>query len=86
MISVPLGFQPNDVVVRNSPQANNPLVQEAPGFPFGIAFTGPRFSDDLLLGIAYDFEQTLFVRNIGLGRRGRRAYPEAIPTTQMTVV
>lgn len=83
---VPLGFQPDSVQVKRSPQITppNPLVKEAPGFPFGIAFTGPRFSEGLLLGLAYDFEQTLrSKKDLKLGRLGRKAYPEAIPKSQL---
>ncbi|KAG1867539.1 amidase signature domain-containing protein [Suillus tomentosus] len=75
IISVPLGFQPDNVDVLPIPAA--PLHTQAPGLPFGIAFIGTAYSEFNLIGFAYAFEQATQVR------LKRRAYAEAIPTTQI---
>ncbi|KAG1888412.1 amidase signature domain-containing protein [Suillus subluteus] len=75
IISVPLGFQPDNIQVLPVPAA--PLHTQAPGLPFGIAFIGTAYSEFNLIGFAYAFEQATQVR------LKRRAYAEAIPTTQI---
>ncbi|KAG1872991.1 amidase signature domain-containing protein [Suillus subalutaceus] len=75
IISVPLGFQPDNIQVLPAPAA--PLHTQAPGLPFGIAFIGTAYSEFNLIGFAYAFEQATQVR------LKRRAYAEAIPTTQI---
>jgi amidase len=54
-----------------------PLHTQAPGLPFGLAFIGTAYSEFNLIGFAYAFEQATQVR------LKRRAYAEAIPTTQI---
>ncbi|KAG2134786.1 amidase signature domain-containing protein [Suillus clintonianus] len=76
LISVPLGFQPDDVEVL--PAVPSPLHTQAPGVPFGIAFMGTAYSEFKLIGYAYAFEQATHVR------LQRRAYDDAIPKTQLT--
>lgn len=60
IVSVPLGFYPNDTVSQKS--AFGDLVAVGPGYPFGISFLGPKFSEELLIGLAYDYEQRTLVR------------------------
>ncbi|KAG2076379.1 amidase signature enzyme [Suillus decipiens] len=78
LISVPLGFQPDDVEVL--PATPSPLHSQAPGLPFGIAFMGTAYSEFKLIGYAYAFEQATHVR------LQRRAYKDAIPRTQLSDV
>ncbi|KAL4894733.1 amidase [Aspergillus ambiguus] len=60
VVTVPLGALPDGTpVVRN---AFGDLVQAAPGIPFGISFLGARWSDEVLIGMAYAFEQRTRVR------------------------
>ncbi|EIW79617.1 amidase signature enzyme [Coniophora puteana RWD-64-598 SS2] len=78
VISVPLGFMPNDTPY--APEEPKPLYQDGPGYPYGIAFLGTAWSESKLLGYAYAFEQATMVR------LKRRAYPEAVPQTQLADV
>ncbi|XHG04896.1 hypothetical protein AWENTII_008150 [Aspergillus wentii] len=55
VISVPLGASPNGTSVLYDKTGN--LVQNAPGFPFGISFLGEKWSEEKLIEIAYAFEQ-----------------------------
>lgn len=71
--AVPLGFQPETV----NATAATPLVEMAPGLPFGIAFMGTAFSEFNLIQYAYAYEQATH------NRLKRLAYPAAIPTTQL---
>ncbi|KAG1740412.1 amidase signature domain-containing protein [Suillus paluster] len=75
IISVPLGFQPDNVEILPLPAA--PLHTQAPGLPFGIAFIGTGYSEFSLISIAYAFEQATHAR------LKRRAYAETIPATQI---
>ncbi|KAI0151669.1 amidase [Xylariaceae sp. FL1272] len=60
IITVPLGKYPdNQTVIPNS---FGNLNQTAPNVPFGISFLGERFSEEKLVGFAYDFEQRTMVR------------------------
>ena len=77
VISVPLGAFEADTPI--TPNTFDPEVLElTPNYPFGISFSGPRFSEELLIGIAYAFEQKTLVRQKvkplpnpedGIGRR-----------------
>lgn len=78
LISVPLGFQPDDVEVL--PATPSPLHSQAPGIPFGIAFMGTAYSEFKLISYAYAFEQATHVR------LQRKAYNDAIPKTQLASV
>jgi len=73
MISVPLGFFPDHTPVVS----NGHTVFPAPGIPFGIAFTASAFTESRLLAYAYAFEQYTQTR------LARRAYPAAVPQTQL---
>ncbi|KAH7928864.1 amidase signature enzyme [Leucogyrophana mollusca] len=77
IVAVPLGFQPDTTEPKPWPSPRMPLLQTAPGLPFGIAFLGTAYSEVQLIGYAYAFEQATKVR------LARRAYPEAIPKTQL---
>ncbi|KEP47043.1 glutamyl-tRNA amidotransferase subunit A [Rhizoctonia solani 123E] len=74
MLTVPLGFYPDDTPVTPHPPH---LPSPAPGLPFGLAFLGTAFSEPELIGFAYAYEQHTRTR------LKRRAYPLAIPTTQL---
>ncbi|KAG0703594.1 amidase signature domain-containing protein [Suillus ampliporus] len=78
LISVPLGFQPEDVELV--PATPSPTHIQAPGLPFGIVFMGTAYSEFKLISFAYAFEQATHVR------LQRRAYDDAIPRTQLTNV
>ncbi|OTA03369.1 Amidase [Trichoderma parareesei] len=60
VVSVPLGRSPDDTPVIKSDQGN--LILSAPNGPFGIAFSGPAFSEEKLFAMAHDFEQRMNVR------------------------
>ncbi|KAG1867496.1 amidase signature enzyme [Suillus tomentosus] len=78
LISVPLGFQPDDVELL--PVTPSSVYTQAPGLPFGIVFMGTAYSEFKLIGYAYAFEQATHVR------LQRKAYDDAIPRTQLTDV
>ncbi|BFZ55251.1 hypothetical protein PYCC9005_002291 [Savitreella phatthalungensis] len=60
IITVPLGFAPfNTPVVYNKRKT---LVATGPHVPFGISFIGRRFSEELLIEVAYAFEQLTHAR------------------------
>ncbi|CAE6425450.1 unnamed protein product [Rhizoctonia solani] len=74
MITVPLGFHPdNTTVVSTGPST----VYPAPGAPFGLSFIGTAYTEPSLIGFAYAYEQRTH------NRLKRRAYTKAIPTTQL---
>ena len=61
VVTVPLGaYPPNTTVVKN--RFGN-LNATAPNVPFGISFMGPSWSEEMLIGLAYAFEQRTMVRN-----------------------
>lgn len=72
-----MGFYPETVEIKLNNNSTTRPVERAPGMPFGISFFGTAFSDFDLLGFAYAYEQAT------RARLGRRAYPEAIPRTQL---
>ncbi|KAI5117586.1 hypothetical protein M0805_004581 [Coniferiporia weirii] len=73
VITVPLGFQPDDHAVSPA----DPTIANAPGIPFGIAFMGTAFSEFKLISLAFAYEQATH------NRLKRLAFPEAIPKTQL---
>ncbi|KAJ3761105.1 amidase signature enzyme [Lentinula raphanica] len=74
--AVPLGFfPPNTPVVPGS--AGPETVYPAPGVPFGLSFLGTAFSEFELIGFGFGYEQRTKTR------LGRRAFPAAIPKTQL---
>ncbi|KAH7334050.1 amidase signature enzyme [Rhizoctonia solani] len=75
MISVPLGFHPDNTTAV--PTNSGKTVYPAPGVPFGLSFIGTAYSEPSLIGFAYAYEQR------SQNRLKRRAYTKAIPTTQL---
>ncbi|KAF5378228.1 hypothetical protein D9757_009132 [Collybiopsis confluens] len=75
MVTVPLGFFPEDEPMKDDDGPN--VAYPAPGMPFGMSFIGTAFEEFNLIGMAYAFEQATGVRV------SRRALPEAIPKTQL---
>ncbi|KAF7307743.1 Amidase signature enzyme [Mycena kentingensis (nom. inval.)] len=74
IVTVPLGFFPDDVTIK---QVGPQTVWPAPGAPFGLAFFGTAWSDFELISYAYAFEQKTHTR------LARKAFPAAIPKTQL---
>lgn len=60
IITVPLGAASGDTPVIM--EASNIVVEMAPGIPFGISFLGAKWSEQILIEIAYAFEQRSLVR------------------------
>ncbi|KAJ8082276.1 hypothetical protein PM082_008125 [Marasmius tenuissimus] len=74
IVTVPLGFYPDNVNIGTA----GPLtVYPAPGVPFGLSFLGGAFAEFELVGYAFAYEQKTKTR------LARRAYPDAIPKTQL---
>lgn len=73
VVTVPLGFQPDTVQATPA----QPTIQMAPGLPFGLSFLGTAFSEFKLVGYAFAYEQATHTR------LKRRAFPMAIPPTQL---
>ncbi|XP_006462056.1 hypothetical protein AGABI2DRAFT_151641 [Agaricus bisporus var. bisporus H97] len=74
IVTVPLGFFPDNVPIG---RAGPNLVYPAPGVPFGLSFFGTAFSEFDLIGFGYAYEQATKTRLT------RRAFPDAIPKTQL---
>ncbi|KAF7365550.1 Amidase domain-containing protein [Mycena venus] len=79
IVTVPLGFQPNDTKVVDAGGKDAP-VETAPGLPFGLIFVGTAFSESKLLALAYAYEQATQTR------LKRKAYNKATPKTQLVDV
>ena len=60
VITVPLGFYPEDTPVGMNPPKT--MINVAPGIPFGLAFIGRKWSEETLISLAYAFEQKTMVR------------------------
>jgi amidase len=72
VVTVPLGSYPSGTrVVAN----RRGLVSVAPNIPFGISFAGGLWSEEVLVGIAYAFEQRTGVRG--------RVKPYVRPTVEL---
>ncbi|KAF8179861.1 amidase signature enzyme [Pholiota molesta] len=76
IITVPLGFYPEDIPIKSDEGSSRPFSQ-APGMPFGISFFSTAYSEFELIGYAYAYEQATHTR------LARKAYPKAIPRTQL---
>ncbi|TFK55209.1 amidase signature enzyme [Heliocybe sulcata] len=74
IVTVPLGFYPDNTTTES---AGPNTVYPAPGVPFGLSFLGTAYSEYNLIGFAYAYEQKTMTR------LARRAYPAAIPATQL---
>lgn len=71
---VPLGFYPDNVTIQSA----GPLtVYPAPGVPIGLSFFGTAFSEFDLIGFGFAYEQKTQTR------LARKAFPAAIPKTQL---
>ncbi|KAH9931195.1 amidase signature enzyme [Amylocystis lapponica] len=77
IVTVPLGFYPENVTIG---LAGPETVYPAPGVPIGLSFLGTAWSEFDLISFAYAYEQKTQTR------LARRAYAEAIPTTQLSDV
>ncbi|KAM0476147.1 hypothetical protein ACHAPX_006564 [Trichoderma viride] len=60
VISVPVGRTPDDTPLEKNEFGT--LNIKGPNQPFGLGFTGARFSEEVLVEIAYAFEQATMVR------------------------
>ncbi|CAF1269398.1 unnamed protein product [Adineta steineri] len=80
IITVPLGFLPNDTkVTTNENTASQKLpIWPAPNFPFGLSFIGTAYSEAKLIELAYSYEQATQHKRIGM------PFAAAIPKTQLT--
>jgi len=74
IVTVPLGFYPNNVTIQ---PAGPETVYPAPGVPFGLSFFSTAFTEFELIGFAFAYEQATHTR------LARKAYPAAIPKTQL---
>jgi amidase len=61
VVTVPLGVFPAKTEVQLN--GFGTLNATAPNLPFGISFMGPHWSEEMLIGLAYAFEQRTMVRN-----------------------
>ncbi|KAF8734576.1 Amidase, partial [Rhizoctonia solani] len=77
IVTVPLGFHPQDTKPLPETQAPYETLYPAPGIPFGLSFLGTAYTEPSLIGFAYAYEQYTNTR------LERRAYKEAIPTIQL---
>ncbi|KAF1976884.1 amidase signature enzyme [Bimuria novae-zelandiae CBS 107.79] len=76
IVTVPLGAYPNSTLVRNNSRGN--LVATASNIPFGISFSGAKWSEESLIGFAYAFEQRSLVRE--------KVKPYLLPKTELADV
>lgn len=76
IVTVPLGAYPANTTVQNNGRGN--LVATAPGIPFGISFSGAKWSEESLIGFAYAFEQRSLVRE--------KVKPYLVPKTELADV
>ncbi|KAL4260838.1 Amidase signature (AS) superfamily protein [Pleurotus pulmonarius] len=74
IVTVPLGFYPDNVTTGS---AGPTTFYPAPSIPFGLSFFGTAFSEFDLIGFGFAFEQRTKTR------LRRKAYPAAIPKTQL---
>lgn len=76
IVTVPLGAYPANTTVRYNRRRD--LVATAPNVPFGISFSGARWSEESLIGFAYAFEQRSLVRE--------KVKPYLVPKTELADV
>ncbi|KAJ7837915.1 amidase signature enzyme [Mycena leptocephala] len=74
IVTVPLGFFPDNVTIGS---VGPETVYPAPGVPFGLSFLGTAFSDFELISFGFAYEQKTQTR------LARKAFPAAIPKTQL---
>ena len=73
-ISVPMGAFSNNTQAQKQ-YANSDVVAPTPNYPIGLSFLGPRFSEELLIGLAYSFEQKTQFRS--------QVRPYLVPKTEL---
>ncbi|MCJ1402090.1 hypothetical protein MMC11_005309 [Xylographa trunciseda] len=73
IITVPLGFYPSHTKEAKNKRGN--LIEVGPGVPFCLCIIGKAFSEEVLIRIAYAFEQLTQVRN--------QRQPFQVPTTEI---
>jgi amidase len=76
VVTVPLGFYPPDTPISTNNRGD--LNKLGPNLPFGLSFVGEKFSEELLIGLAYAFEQKTQVRGT--------VQPIVVPTTELVDV
>ncbi|KAI0704182.1 amidase signature enzyme [Cerioporus squamosus] len=76
LVTVPLGFLPPDTPLAPA----EPTRKSGPNQPFGLAFMGTAWTEFELISYAYAYEQATHTR------LKVRAFPEAVPTTQLADV
>jgi len=76
IITVPLGFLPAETPLDEA----KPTRSKGPHMPFGVSFFGTAYSEFQLIQYAYAYEQATHAR------LKQKAYPEAIPKTQLVDV
>ena len=76
MCVAPLGFLPTNTPLSPA----TPIRPIGPNQPFGLSFVGTAFSEFDLISYAYAYEQATHTR------LKVRAYPAAIPKTQLADV
>ncbi len=72
VVTVPLGFFPANTTVMTT---NRGLSAVGPNLPFGLSFLGEKFSEELLIGLGYAFEQKTMVREM--------VRPLVLPVTEL---
>ncbi|KIK51132.1 hypothetical protein GYMLUDRAFT_50752 [Collybiopsis luxurians FD-317 M1] len=77
IVTVPLGFFPDNTTASHWPGKTSGSLYPAPGVPMGLSFLGTSFSEFELIGFAYAYEQATKTR------LKRRAFKDAIPVTQL---
>jgi amidase len=80
MITVPLGFLPNDteVITNDNTTLLYLPIWPAPNFPFGLSFIGTAYSEARLIELAYSYEQATLT-----SRKGK-PFDAAMPQTQLS--
>lgn len=61
VVTVPMGFYPYDWNVTMNGFGN--LVASGPNIPFGLSFLGDKWSEEILIGYAYAYEQRTLHRS-----------------------
>lgn len=73
VVTVPMGFYPANFSLVATERGDLNFI--GPNLPFGLSFLGPAFSEELLVGLGYAFEQMTMVREMVM--------PIVLPTTEL---
>ena len=76
VVTVPLGRAPDETPMRRNEYGT--MNRTGPNQPFGLGFAGDYFSEEVLIGMAYAFEQITLMR--------KRVLPLVLPTTELADV